>query len=81
MSLLGHVSKIVSILLSKLAIVSILTHHCATVTPSAATTENLRGSRWHDGLQSLAGTYPSVLLEGLGLIQQFVDEVGEVSVL
>ncbi len=31
-SLLGHVSKIVSILLSKLAIVPILTHRCATVT-------------------------------------------------
>ncbi len=32
MSLLGHVSKIVSILLSKLAIVPILTRRCATVT-------------------------------------------------
>ncbi len=31
-SLLGHVSKIVSIMLSKLAIVPILTHCCATVT-------------------------------------------------
>ncbi len=31
-SLLEHVSKIVSILLSKLAIVPILTHRCATVT-------------------------------------------------
>ncbi len=31
-SLLGHVSKIVSILLSKLAIVPVLTHRCATVT-------------------------------------------------
>ncbi len=33
MSLLGHVSKIVSILLSKLSIVPILTHHCATEQP------------------------------------------------
>ncbi len=32
MSLLGHVSKIVSILLSKLAIVPLLTHCYATVT-------------------------------------------------
>ncbi len=31
-SLLGHVSKIVSILLSKLAIVALLTHCCVTVT-------------------------------------------------
>ncbi len=31
-SLLGHVSKIVSILLSKLAIVPKLTHSCGTVT-------------------------------------------------
>ncbi len=40
-SLLEHVSKIVSILLSKLAIVPILTHRCATVTTHFNSVERL----------------------------------------